>query len=100
MKRFSKVVLSVLLVTLWSSALSAKSCESSFMHDPCSVDGYSIVDTERFVKGKHNWMHDIHHFGEQTNDRVRRKKRTKRKILYTKKRYRYVRKCRLVKVPE
>ena len=95
MKKVTRIVLMALLATLWSGTLSAKGCESNFMHDPCPVDGYSIVDTEKFVRGRHNWMHDIHHFGEKK----RYKKRVKRrKINYTKKRYKYVRKCRLVKV--
>lgn len=74
-----------------SSAASA-GCDTEYMNDPCSVDGYSIVQTERHVQGKHNWVHDIHYFS--VGKRVT--KQRKRRVM--KRRVRYVKRCRLVKV--
>jgi len=31
-------------------------CESDFMYDSCPVGSYSVVETERYVRGRHNWM--------------------------------------------
>ncbi len=91
MKKMAIIVAMLLSMGLFSTTASA-GCGTEYMSDPCSVDGYGIVQTERYVRGKHNWMHDIHYFG--TSKRVLKK----RKRSVVKRRYRYVKKCRLVKV--
>jgi len=32
------------------------SCQSEYMHDPCPLGSYSVVETEKYVRGRHNWM--------------------------------------------
>jgi len=91
MKKMAIIVAMLLSMGLFSTTASA-GCGTEYMSDPCSVDGYGIVQTERYVRGKHNWMHDIHYFA--TSKRVLKK----RKRSVVKRRYRYVKKCRLVKV--
>jgi hypothetical protein len=96
MKKITIIVTMLLSMGLFSSTASA-GCGTEYMSDPCSVDGYGIVQTERYVRGKHNWMHDIHYFG--ANKRVVKKRvLKKRKRSVVKRRYRYVKRCRLVKV--
>ncbi len=81
----------------FGATASAATCGAKFMKDPCPVDGYSVVNTERFVRGRHNWMHDIHHFGEKKRV-VRRKRTIRKKRVQRKRHYKYVRRCRTVKV--
>jgi hypothetical protein len=96
MKKITIIVTMLLSMGLFSSTASA-GCGMEYMSDPCSVDGYGIVQTERYVRGKHNWMHDIHYFG--ANKRVVKKRvLKKRKRRAAKRRYKYVKRCRLVKV--
>ena len=63
-----KNIFSVLLVlgfTIGAWAGSSK-CDRDFMKDACASDGYSIVETEPFVKAPHNCMAIAHYFpGEE-----------------------------------
>ena len=95
------VIAGLFALAFFSTTTSAATCGAKFMKDPCSVDGYSIVNTERFVRGRHNWMHDIHHFGKvkkSTRKKRVRSKRIYRKKVHVKKRYKFVKRCRTVKV--
>jgi hypothetical protein len=48
------------------SADAAVDCSRDFMKDPCARDSYSIVETERYVRGPHNCMAIAHYFpGEE-----------------------------------
>ena len=86
------------MLTFTSMTVSAApTCGAEYMKDPCSVDGYSIVNTERFVRGRHNTMHDIHHFSDLRKIK-HRKRTTYRKRVHRKKRYKYIKRCRTVKV--
>jgi len=87
MKHSIKKSVYVFAVVFTAVTASADTCSSAFMHDPCALDGYSIVDTETFVKGTHNTMHILHDFGKSQRATKRHRRR-----------YAYVRKCRLVKV--
>jgi len=89
MKKIFKTGSVVCMVALWTTAALADTCQSQYMKDPCSVDGYSMVEVEEFVPYGHNQMHILHHF----NDTVA----TKKKARKTKK-YRYIKKCRYIKV--
>ena len=95
-------VVGLFMLALLSTTGNAATCSTKFMKDPCPLDGYSIVNTERFIRGRHNWMHDIHHFWDAKKTvhrkRVVRKRRTYRKRVHHKRRYRYVKRCRRVKV--
>ncbi|WP_292654412.1 hypothetical protein [Nitratifractor sp.] len=54
-----------LLLAMGSTAVAAD-CSRNFMKDPCARNGYSVVETERFVKGPHNCMACVHFFpGEE-----------------------------------
>lgn len=95
------VIAGLFALAFFSTATSAATCGAKFMKDPCSVDGYSIVNTERFVRGRHNWMHDIHDFGEAKKPTRKKRvhsKRVYRKKIHVKKRYKFVKRCRTVKV--
>ena len=90
------------MVTLFSLVMlsrtaNAATCGAKFMKDPCPVDGYSIVNTERFVRGRHNWMHDVHYFGEKRGV-MRIKRVVRKKRAHPKRAYRYLKRCRIVKV--
>ncbi len=55
-----------LLLTMGGLANAAEDCSRSYMKDPCARDGYSVVESERFVKGPHNCMACAHYFpGEE-----------------------------------
>jgi len=58
---------------IFALGLNAGNCKSQYMSDTCPLDGYSIVEVEKFVKGTHNQMHTIHHFQDQK--KCRRAKR-------------------------
>jgi len=111
MKKITIAIAGLFALTFFATATNAATCGAKFMKDPCPIDGYSIVDTERFVRGSHNRMYDIHHFGEvkkQTHRKRFRSKKTYRKRAHhrkvyhrktrLKKRYKFVRRCRTVKV--
>ena len=36
--------------------VNKKLCQSDFMYDPCPVGSYSVVESEEYHKGRHNWM--------------------------------------------
>jgi len=93
MKNIVMIAVMVLSMVALSVTASAEKCGTKYMKDPCAVDGYGIVQTERFVRGRHNWMHDIHHFGSSKRVMKKRKRR-----IHQKRRYKYIKRCRLVKV--
>jgi hypothetical protein len=67
MKNLTKNVwmAAVLAATAGSFALAAD-CDREYMKDPCAQDSYSVVETERHVKGPHNCMACAHYFpGEE-----------------------------------
>jgi len=90
MKKMISMIVRMLSIGVLSTTAYAATCDVKFMEDPCPVDGYSIVNTEKFVRSHHNWMHDIHHF-DDISSRVKNS-------TYIKKRYTYTKKCRLVRV--
>jgi len=59
----SSIVFIVAMV--FALGLNAGNCKSQYMNDPCPVDGYSIVEIEKFVKGPHNQMHSVHNFQDK-----------------------------------
>ena len=86
-------------MVILSQAATANRCATGYMNDPCSVDGYGIVQTERYTYSRHNHMVDIHHFSlakpvVKKGKRIVYKKRTHRKRLY-----KTIKRCRLVRVP-
>jgi len=83
----------IILLSLLLSVTASAGCKATYMEDPCSIEGYGIVETEKFIPGKHNWMHDVHYFGE---DEATLKKRKKSRRV---RRYTLVKRCRFVKVP-
>jgi len=61
-----KMVAAGLLFAAGSASLQAADCNRDFMKDPCAKDSYSVVETERYVKGPHNCMACAHFFpGEE-----------------------------------
>jgi hypothetical protein len=51
---------------LLGSATWAADCGRGYMKDPCARDSYSVVETEKFVRGPHNCMAIAHYFpGEE-----------------------------------
>lgn len=98
MKKTTLFVVSFLMLTFFSVTVSAATtCGAAYMKDPCPVDGYSIMNIERFVRGRHNDMYDIHHFSDLRKTK-HRKRAIYRKRVQHKKRYRYIKRCRTVKV--
>ncbi len=102
MKKITIIVASLFALAFFSTSTSAATCGAKFMKDPCPVDGYSIVNTERFVRGRHNRMHDIHYFNDLKKATHTKRavygKRVHRKKVHPKRRYKYVKRCRTVKV--
>ena len=99
MKRIWVLVSIVFFMVAFSETATASRCATGYMNDPCSVDGYGIVQTERYAHSRHNHMVDIHRFtlaqpAVKKGKRVVYKKRTHRKRLY-----KTVKRCRLVRVP-
>ena len=101
-KIITMAVAGLFALALLSSAGSAATCGAKFMKDPCSLDGYSIVNTERFIRGRHNWIHDIHHSSDAKKvvhrKRAVHKRRVHRKRLQPTRQYKYVKRCRRLKV--
>ena len=62
MKRFTFLTGLATFILFLSSAVNAGICSSEYMTDPCPVDGYSIVEIEEVVKGRHNQMDSIHNY--------------------------------------
>jgi len=55
-----------LLFSMGVPASAAADCSRDYMQDPCARDSYSVVESERFVKGPHNCMACVHYFpGEE-----------------------------------
>ncbi len=49
-----------------SAAADRLGCDRSFMHDPCKADGYSVVESEKNERARHNCMAIAHYFpGEE-----------------------------------
>jgi len=44
-----------------TSATATAGCKAEYMNDPCEIDGYGIMEIERFEKGRHNHMEVLHH---------------------------------------
>jgi len=40
----------------FGSLNAAVDCSHGYMNDPCAKDGYSVVESETFVRGPHNCM--------------------------------------------
>ncbi len=97
MKKILVAIVTLFSLLMLSTVADAATCGAKFMKDPCPVDGYSIVNTEKFVRGRHNWMHDVHHFGEHRGT-TRVKRIVRKKRVHSQRAYRYVRHCRIVKV--
>jgi hypothetical protein len=54
------------LLLVAGSAAAAVDCERGYMKDPCAKDGYSVVESEPYVRGPHNCMAIAHYFpGEE-----------------------------------
>ena len=57
-----KMLFIAILVSLSISNLSGEKyskatlCKPEFEYDPCPLGSYTIVETEKFVRGRHNWM--------------------------------------------
>ena len=55
-----------LMALSFGSLQAAADCSRDYMKDPCVKDGYSVVESERFVRGPHNCMAIAHYFpGEE-----------------------------------
>ncbi|NKQ39999.1 MAG: hypothetical protein HF962_00295 [Sulfurovum sp.] len=93
------VLISVASLMLLSSTATAAWCSAKYLHDPCAIDGFDIVQTEKFVRGKHNWMHDVHNLGNSNKVSKKKKRVIKKRVKRKKsKRYKYVKRCRVSKV--
>jgi hypothetical protein len=90
MKKRVVVVLAIFTSMAFGSVELTPECQAKFMQDPCSVDGYAMVEIEEFVAGGHNQMYDIHHYAPR--------KVTKKHRRVARKGYKVVKKCRYVKV--
>ena len=52
------------LMIIWSVSIVANAggeskhikCKSDYMYDSCPVGSYSVVESEKYVRGRHNWM--------------------------------------------
>ncbi len=74
----------------FASVELAPECNAKYMQDPCTLDGYAMVETEEFIRGTHNHMHDIHYYAI--------KKVSKKRRRVARRAYKVVKKCRYVKV--
>jgi len=67
--RYKFLIILIIALGAMANASSKKRCSLNFMYDPCAADSYSVVDTERFVRGHHNCMAIAHYFpGEEPDD--------------------------------
>lgn len=92
------IINSAIFLLLFTSTTIASGCDTAYMKDSCAVDGYEIVEIERFVKGIHNQMNDVHFFNTEKSHSRKKTKKKKKRYSKTKKHYKYIKKCRLVKV--
>jgi hypothetical protein len=90
MKKYMIIVAVLFASVTYASVDLAPECQAKFMQDPCSVDGYAMVEIEEFVAGGHNQMYDIHHHASRKVSKKRRR--------VARKGYKVVKKCRYVKV--
>jgi|GEM_PF-6033805 hypothetical protein len=69
-KAVSKMLLAMGICAGTAGMASAEvDCSRFFMTDECKTDGYSVVESEKNVRGPHNWMCCIHYFpGEEPLD--------------------------------
>jgi hypothetical protein len=66
MKKMKIMAATGLALLAFGSANAAVDCSRDYMKDPCARDGYSVVETERFIRGPHNCMAIAHYFpGEE-----------------------------------
>ena len=91
MKKSVIVVVVMFASMAFGSVELAPECNAKYMQDPCAVDSYAMVETEEFIPGTHNHMHDIHYY--TINKKVTKKRRS-----VARRAYKVVKKCRYVKV--
>jgi len=66
MKSMKMMMGAGLALLTFGSLHAAADCGLGFMKDPCAREGYSVVESERFVPGPHNCMAIAHYFpGEE-----------------------------------
>ncbi len=63
------IKITILFSFLLMGTTASAGCKAKYMADPCSIDGYAIVETEKSLPEKHHWMHDIHYFSENTTQK-------------------------------
>jgi hypothetical protein len=64
--KHSRILMMAGAVLLMGSSVNAADCARGYMKDPCAKDGYSVVESEPFVRGPHNCMAIAHYFpGEE-----------------------------------
>ena len=90
MKKTTLLVMVSSSVVLLTSSISAGKCQSGYMNDPCTVDGYSVVEIEKSPRGRggHNHIYAVHDFDSIKSAIPERKTKTKR---------RYVKRCRIAR---
>ena len=66
MKSFKKIMGAGAMLLAFGTLHAAVDCNQDFMKDPCAKDAYSVVESERYVRGPHNCMAIAHFFpGEE-----------------------------------
>jgi hypothetical protein len=66
MKNIKMIAAAGLMLLTFGSVNAAVDCSRDYMKDPCAKDSYSIVETERYIRGPHNCMAIAHYFpGEE-----------------------------------
>ncbi len=66
MKSFIKIMGAGAMLLAFGTLHAAVNCNQDFMKDPCAKDAYSVVESERYVRGPHNCMAIAHFFpGEE-----------------------------------
>jgi len=69
MSYYRYFIIILIALEMANASSSNRGCGLSFMYDPCAVDSYSIVETEKFVRGPHNCIAVAHYFpGEEPDD--------------------------------
>ncbi len=80
MKNIYKAGIVVVAWVALGSLSQARAC-TNVADDPCTFDGYSIVETERYAYRPHNQMSAAHWIGYKLNDH---KVRVSRKVHHSK----------------
>ena len=65
MKMFGRGLMIAALLLAGITGVSASTtdeCASGFLSDPCPIDGYSTVETEKMPRHSHSWMKSAHSF--------------------------------------